>query len=98
MAREEELTLDPQCARCDAPVIVTRSAVVRDGQTYCCVNCARADAAEIKVVSGEHGGRACSRCGAPIVDRSGAVAEGSHVFCCANCSAAGVSAEPLREA
>lgn len=99
MARDEELRADPTCERCDAPLVDTRSAVVRDAQTYCCVHCARAEAADIVVRpgGGPHG-RACSRCGAPIVDRPRAVAEGTHLFCCGNCSAAGVNAEPLPEA
>lgn len=97
MRDEEGIALDPQCARCDAPIADTRSSVVRDGQTYCCANCARADAADIKAREGAQGGKACSRCGAPIHDRSVSVGEGTHVFCCRNCSAAGVQAEPLAE-
>jgi hypothetical protein len=98
MTREEGIPLDPVCDRCGAPLVDTRPSVLRDAQTYCCVNCARADAADIRVREGATGGTACSRCGAPIHDRSAAVSEGSHVFCCANCSAAGVNAEPLPEA
>lgn len=90
--------MDPACDRCGAPIVDTRSSVMRDAQTYCCASCARADAAEIKVREGAQGGKACSRCGAPIHDRAHAVAEGTHVFCCANCAAAGVNAEPLPEA
>jgi hypothetical protein len=90
--------MDPACGRCAAPITDTRSSVVRDGQTYCCTSCARADAAEIKVREGALGGTACSRCGAPIHERSHSVSEGTHVFCCANCAAAGVNAEPLPEA
>jgi endogenous inhibitor of DNA gyrase (YacG/DUF329 family) len=97
MSRDEDLALDPECARCGAPLTVTGTSVVRDAQTYCCVNCARADAAEIGVIAGAPGGRACSRCGAPIADRTSAVAEGAYVFCCANCSAVGIKAEPLPE-
>lgn len=101
VAREEELPLDPTCERCAAPIVDVRSSVVHDAQAYCCVNCARADAADIKVrpggaVAGAEG--ACSRCGAPIVDRSHAVRESPHLFCCANCSAVGVNAEPISEA
>jgi hypothetical protein len=98
MRREEGLPLDPACDRCDAPLVDARLGVVRDGQNYCCANCARADAADIRVREGAQGGAACSRCGAPIHDRASAVTEGTHVFCCANCSAAGVNAEPLPEA
>lgn len=98
MAREEGVSPDPTCDRCGAALVDTRSAVVREGQTYCCSNCARADAADILVREGAHGGQACSRCGAPIHDRAHAATEGTHVFCCANCSAAGVNAEPLPEA
>lgn len=98
MTRDEALPADPACERCGAPLISERIAVERDGRTYCCVNCARADAADIKArPGGAPHGTACSRCGAPIVDRSLAVSEGSHLFCCANCSAAGIHAEPLAE-
>lgn len=93
MTREEEAPVDPTCERCDAPLVDTRSAVVRDGQTYCCVNCARADDPQAKT-RGPAGGPACSRCGARVVDRTYAVTEGAHLFCCANCSAAGVNAVP----
>lgn len=99
MARDEELVLDPECVRCGVPLVDTGPAVVRDAQTYCCANCARADAQEIKVQRGEPRGQACSRCGAPVVDRQHAVTEGAQLFCCGNCSAAGVQAEePLPEA
>lgn len=94
MARDDELRTDPTCERCDAPLVDTRSAVVREAQTYCCVNCARADAVDAKVATGTHAGSACSRCGAPIVDRTHALSEGTHLFCCANCSAAGINGEP----
>jgi hypothetical protein len=98
MARDESFPADPACERCSAPLVDPRSAVVRDGQSYCCLNCARAEAADIKVrPGGAPHGTACSRCGAPIVDRRNAVTEGSHVFCCGNCSAAGIHAEPLPE-
>jgi hypothetical protein len=98
MARDEAFPADPTCERCDAPLVDTRSAVVRDGQTYCCVSCARAEAADIKVrPGGAPHGTACSRCGAPVVDKRTAVTEGSHLFCCGNCSAAGIHAEPLPE-
>lgn len=98
MTREEGPPLDPACDRCGAPLVDLRSSVVQEGQTYCCTNCARADARDIKVREGATGGTACSRCGAPIHDRAHAVTEATHVFCCANCSAAGVNAEPLPEA
>ncbi len=98
MARDEELRTDPACERCGAPLVETRSAVLRDGQTYCCVHCARADAADIAVGAGSSARRACSRCGAPIPDPRQGVQEGVHLFCCPNCSAAGVRAEPLPEA
>ncbi len=94
--REEGVPLRPECARCGAEIVDERSAMERDGQTYCCVSCARADAAEIGVHPAA-GGRACSRCGAPIADRAHAVTEGTYVFCCRNCSAAGVNAEPAPE-
>lgn len=97
MTFEEGRPADPTCDRCDAPLVDVRTTVVRDAQTYCCVSCARADAADIKVREGTHGGTACSRCGAPIHDRAHAVSEATHVFCCGNCSAAGVNAEPLPE-
>ncbi|MDE3101860.1 MAG: hypothetical protein KGJ98_06435 [Chloroflexota bacterium] len=98
MTRDEELRADPECARCAAPLVETRSAVVRDGQTYCCVHCARADAADVAVRTGSAGRRACSRCGAPIPDPRQGIQEGTYLFCCPNCSAAGVRAEPLPEA
>jgi len=92
MQREEELPLDPECERCAVPIVDVRSSVVREAQTYCCVNCARADAAELRAATG--GPRAtadaCSRCAAPLVDRTHAVQEGAHLFCCPNCSAAGL--------
>lgn len=97
MARDEELRTDPTCERCAVPLVDTRSAVVRDGQTYCCVHCARADAADLAVRTGSLGQRACSRCGAPIPDPRQGLREGTHLFCCPNCSAAGVHAEPLPE-
>lgn len=97
MARDEELLTDPACERCAAPLVDTRSAVVRDGQAYCCVHCARADTADIAVLAGSAGKRACSRCGAPIHDTRQGVREGTYLFCCPNCSAAGVGAEPLPE-
>ncbi len=97
VARDEELLTDPACERCGAPLVDLRSAVVRDGQTYCCVHCARADAADIVVRGGPLGGRACSRCGAPLAEGAPGVREGTHLYCCANCSAAGVQAEPLPE-
>ena len=93
MARDEELKLDPTCERCAAPLVDMRSAVDRGGETYCCVNCARASATD--PVRGMTGGQACSRCGAPIVDRSHAVSDAIHAFCCGNCSAAGVAEEPI---
>lgn len=96
--REEGIPLDPACDRCGAPIVDPRSSVRREAQTYCCANCARADAAEILVREGATGGKACSRCGAPIHDPRTAITQGSHVFCCGNCSAAGVNAEPLPEA
>lgn len=100
VARDEGLRPDPACERCGTPIVDTRSAVRREGQTYCCANCARADAPDIKARGRELRGTACSRCGAPVVDRVYAVTEGTHVFCCGNCSAAGVHAEeePLPEA
>ncbi len=98
MTREEGVPTDPTCDRCGAPLVDTRSSVVQEAQTYCCANCARADAADIRVREGAAGGQACSRCGAPIHDRRHAVTEGTYVFCCGNCSAAGVNAEPLPEA
>ena len=98
MARDEALPADPACERCDAPLVDTRSSVVRDGRTYCCVNCARVEASDITArPGGAPHGTACSRCGAPVVDRRTAVTEGSHLFCCGNCSAAGIHAEPLPE-
>lgn len=96
MSRDDALPTDPTCERCDAPLVDVRSSVVRDGQAFCCVNCARAEAADVKVrPGGAPHGKACSRCGAPVVDRTNAVTEGTHLFCCRNCSAAGVHAEPL---
>ena len=92
MTREEGPPLDPTCDRCGAPLVDMRSSVVSEGQTYCCANCARADAADLKVREGATGGEACSRCGAPIHDRTHAATETAHVFCCTNCSAAGVNA------
>jgi len=97
MTRDDALPADPHCDRCAAPIADLRSSVARDGQTYCCADCARADAADIVVRSGAVGGAACSRCGAPIRDRARAVTEGTHVFCCVSCAAAGVHAEPLPE-
>jgi hypothetical protein len=99
MTRHEELQPDPTCERCGTPIVDTRSVVRREGQTYCCANCARADAADIKARGVEPHGTACSRCGAPVVDRTYAVTEGAYLFCCGNCSAAGVHAEeaPLPE-
>ncbi|MDE3112293.1 MAG: hypothetical protein KGN00_10535 [Chloroflexota bacterium] len=97
MSRDEELLADPECARCAAPLVDTRSAVVRDGQTYCCVHCARADAADIATRAGSPGKRACSRCAAPIPDTRQGIQEGAQLFCCPNCSAAGIDAEPLPE-
>lgn len=96
--REEPVALEPVCERCSAPIVDQRSAIEREGQAYCCLNCARADAADIRVREGATGGQACSRCGAPIHDRAFVVSEATHVFCCRNCSAAGVNAEPLPEA
>lgn len=96
--REEPVSLDPMCERCSAPIVDPGTAMEREGQTYCCVNCARADETDVRVREGATGGEACSRCGAAIHDRSTAVAEGANVFCCRNCSAAGVNAEPLPEA
>jgi hypothetical protein len=97
VARDEELIADPACERCAAPLVDTRPLVVRDGQTYCCVSCARADAADVAMRGGPLGGRACSRCGAPLAEGERGVPEGTHVFCCANCAAAGVNAEPVPE-
>ena len=96
MTRDEGIPLDPTCERCGVALVDTRSAVVRDGQTYCCANCARADS-DVAVRPAGAGGTACSRCGAPLVDRRSAVSEATHVFCCASCAAAGVNAEPLAE-
>jgi len=98
VTREDVLPTDPVCERCDAPLVDMRSALVRDGRTYCCVNCARTDAPDIAArIGGPPHGMACSRCGARVVDKRTAVTEGSHLFCCANCSAAGIHAEPLPE-
>ena len=94
MDRDEELLSDPACERCGAPLIDMIPNVERDGQTYCCVHCARADAESI--VGGPPAGRACSRCGAPLAEQGG-MPEGTHLFCCANCAAAGVQAEPISE-
>lgn len=98
MARDEELRTDPVCERCGAPLVDTRSSVVRDAAPYCCVHCARADAADVAVHAGSSGQRACSRCGAPIPDPRQGIHEGALLFCCPNCSAAGIHAEPLPEA
>lgn len=100
MSRDEGLQPDPACERCGTLIMDTRSAVRREAQTYCCANCARADAADIKARGGELRGIACSRCGAPVVDHTYAVTESAHLFCCGNCSAAGIHAEeePLPEA
>lgn len=90
-----EAPIDPVCERCAVPIVDMSSALEREGQTYCCANCARADMPEERPVPERR--RACSRCGAPVVDRSHAVTEQVNLFCCGNCAKAGVRAEPLQE-
>ena len=94
MTEDAGIAPDPVCDRCGAAILDTRPSVMRDGQTYCCASCARADAADIKVTQGVRGGNACSRCGAPIHARGRAVTERGRVYCCGNCAAAGATAEP----
>jgi len=86
--REELPPVDPACEHCGTPIIEQRVAVTRDGATYCCANCARADDVATPAAS-----VACAHCGTPIVDRGSLVEQGGASFCCVNCVAAGVAPE-----
>ena len=72
-----------QCAHCRMPIIEPRTQVVRDGQTYCCPNCAAA--AERGSSEAPAGARCCAECGVPIVDESTMQVRAGEAFCCANC-------------
>ncbi len=85
----EELVVDEQCARCASRIIDTESAVRRDGDLYCCANCARAALGETTAP-----GEACAHCGAPVVERATAVTENARLYCCASCAAAPAEVEP----
>ena len=78
------------CAHCRVQIADRKSLAERDGQTYCCNNCAA-------MASGQTASAAlgtCAHCQAPIVDPSTRVEGEGELYCCNNCAAAMTAGTP----
>ena len=78
---------DATCAHCGTAIVDRSTVAEREGQTYCCPNCAGLAASDGRVGPGANATR-CAHCQRPIVDRSTLVQREAQSFCCNNCATA----------
>jgi hypothetical protein len=72
------------CAHCNVQITDHSTMAERNGQTFCCNNCAA-------MASGQTSQAAmgtCAHCHSPIVDPATRVEGEGEVYCCTNCAAA----------
>jgi hypothetical protein len=85
--QELEVTRVPHaaCTHCGSTIVDHTSMVEKDGQIFCCNNCAQ------MMSDDEDGGRTdskCAHCQVRIVDTSTQVDVSGETYCCRNCAAA----------
>jgi hypothetical protein len=72
------------CAHCGVAVVDYSTMVKREGQTFCCNNCAATTMDQYNQAALG----TCTHCHVPIVAPSTRVEHNGEYFCCGNCAAA----------
>ena len=80
---------DVTCAHCNVRIGDHSTMVERDGQTFCCNNCALMGAGHPPAKGGD---TTCAQCKVPIVDTSTQDERTGRTYCCPNCAAAMIQA------
>ncbi len=77
------------CAHCKVQITDRSTMMERDGQQFCCNNCAQMASGQSPVSGGQMaqmGGTICAHCQMPITDTSTQVTRDDQTFCCNNCA------------
>ena len=80
---------DVTCAHCNVRIGDHSTMVEREGQTFCCNNCAQMAGGQPLASGGQvaqMGGTVCAHCQMGIADTSTQVTRGTQTFCCINCA------------